>query len=218
MPDVLDLTTRPVEDVETKVKYVATPEEHQANVAANVALGLPSLEKGPVRTDPLALVCFGPSLRYTRREIRHFKWILTCSGAHQFLIDHGLVPTWHMEGDPRPHKAEFVKRPHRRVQYLIAASCHPKMFERLKGYDVRIWHTLQTAEHLLGQNYYPADQWVLTGGTNIGMRALVMGRLLGFTDIHVFGMDCSAEGSMHAGDHPNEVPTDKYRVVRVGDR
>ena len=23
---------------------------------------------------------------------------------------------------------------------------------------------------------------------------------------------------MHAGDHPNEVPTDKYRVVRVGDR
>ena len=119
MLDVLDLTTRPVEDVETKVKYVATPEEHQANVAANVALGLPSLEKGPVRTDPLALVCFGPSLRYTRREIRHFRWILTCSGAHQFLIDHGLVPTWHMEGDPRPHKAEFVKRPHRRVQYQI---------------------------------------------------------------------------------------------------
>ena len=214
----LDFTTRPIEDFQAKVKYVATKEEHSANVEANVALGYPSLEKGELKTDPLALVCYGPSLKHTRRDIRHFKYVLSCSGAHQFLIDHGIVPTWHMEGDPRAHKAKFIRHPHRRTQYLLAASCHPAVFQAVKGYDVRIWHTLRNAEDLVGQDHYPVGHWALTGGTNIGMRALVMGRLLGFTDIHIFGMDCSAEGKMHAGDHPNEVPEEKYRTVRVGDR
>lgn len=214
--DPLDLTTQPVEEIETKIKYVATPEEHEANVAANVARGLPSLEKGPLRTDPIAVVCFGPSLKATRRDIRHFKYILTCSGAHRYLIDHGIVPTWHMEGDPRAHKAYFLKRPHRRVQYLLAASCHPATFDAVKGYDVRIWHSLKSAQDLTQQHVYPVGHWVLTGGTNIGLRAMVMARLLGFRDIHIFGMDCSAEaGKMHASDHPNEVPDEKYRVVQV---
>ena len=216
--DLLDLTTFPVEEVEAKVKYVATPEEHQANVRAAVALGYPSVQKGEVTDEPIAVVCAGPSLKRTRRELRHFDKILTCSGAHKYLIDHGIVPTWHMEGDPRAHKAMFVARPHKRTQYLIASSCHPKVFGYLKGYDVRIWHSLMDAQHLLGQDHYPAGQWVITGGTNVGLRALVIARLLGYTNLHIFGMDCSAEDSFHVGDHPNEPPKDKYRVVQVGDQ
>ena len=214
--DVLDLTTMPVEEVDAKVKYVATPEEHQANVRASVALGFPSLQRGELTSEPIAVVCSGPSLKTTLQEIKHFNKILTCSGAHRFLLDHGIVPTWHMEGDPRAHKAVFVRRPHRRVQYLIAASCHPKVFEVLTGYEVKIWHTLMDATHLLGQDHYPPGHWVLTGGSNVGMRALVMARLLGYTDIHVFGMDCSAEKSFHTGDHPNEPGKDKWRTVKVG--
>lgn len=216
--DLLDLTTLPVEDVETKTKYVATLEEHNANVRAAVALGLPSLERGTLTTEPVAVVCSGPSLRTTFREIKRFDKILTCSGAHAYLLDHGVIPTWHMEGDPRAHKAVFVKRPHRRVQYLIAASCHPAIFEALKGYNVKLWHSLQDATHLLELDHYPPDHWVLTGGTNVGLRAIVMARILGFTDIHIFGMDCSAEEAMHTGFHPNEPGKEKYRTVRVGER
>lgn len=216
--DLLDLTTLPIESVQAKVKYAATPEEHNRNVQAAIALKLPSLARGAPQPDPIAVVCSGPSLKRTYREIRHFDKILTCSGAHQFLLDHGIVPTWHMEGDPRAHKAVFVKHPHRRVQYLIASSCHPKMFEALKGYSVSIWHVLMNAEHLLTTGHYPPGDWVLTGGTNVGMRALVMARILGYTTIHVFGMDCSAEESFHTGPHPNEPPKDRYRIVRVGDR
>ena len=215
---LLDLTTSPVEDVETKVKYVATPEEHQANVRAAVALGLPSLERGTVTSEPLALVCAGTSLKQTRRELRFFDKILTCSGAHEYLIDHGIVPTWHMEGDPRAHKAVFVRRPHKRVEYLIASSCHPAVFKALTGYNVKIWHSLVDATHLLTLDHYPVGHWVLTGGTNVGLRALVVARVMGFVNIHIFGMDCSAEDSFHVGEHPNEPPKDKYRVIRVGDR
>ena len=213
-----DLTSMAIENLDIKSKYAATPEEHLANVQAAIALGLPSLQKGDLTNEPIAVVCSGPSLKATRREIRYFNKILTCSGAHEYLLRFGIVPTWHMEGDPRKHKAVFVKHPHKRVQYLIASSCHPQMFENLKGYDVRVWHSLMKAEHLLTMDHYPSGDWVLTGGTNVGMRALVVARLLGFTNVHVFGMDCSAGDSFHTGDHPNEPPKNKYETVKVGDR
>ena len=218
MPQVLDLTSQPIENYRCEIKYAATPEEHAANVRAAVALGLPSLQRGELHSEPVAVVCSGPSLQHSLREIKRFDRILTCSGAHQFLLDHGVVPTWHMEGDPRAHKAVFVKRPHRRVQYLIASSCHPRVFQMLRGYDVKVWHVLQSAEHLISLGHYPAGDWVLTGGTNVGMRAMVMARILGFTDLHVFGMDCSAEESFHTGDHPNEPAKAKYLTVQVGER
>ena len=225
--DLLDLTTAPIEDVEAKVKYVATPEEHNANVQAAIALGYPSLAQGELTKEPIALVCSGPSLTKTRREIRHFDKILTCSGAHKYLLEHGMVPTWHIVGDPREHASFSVIPPHRRVQYLIASSCHPAVFKALKGYTVKIWHSLKDAEDLLTLGHYPPGHWVLTGGTNVGMRALVVARVLGYTDIHIFGMDCSAESrevdgdeyqAMHTGFHPNEPPQKKYRMVRVGGR
>ena len=213
--DVLDLTEMPIEQFEAKIKYAATPEEHAANVKAAVALGLPSLVRGPITSEPIAVVCYGPSLKQTRREIRYFNKILTCSGAHDYLIRYGIVPTWHMEGDPRKHKAVFVKHPHKRVTYLISSACHPAMFEALKGQKVLVWHVLKSDLDLLETGHYPKGQWVLTGGTNVGMRAMVMARLLGYTNIHVFGMDCSAGSTMHVDDHPNEVPEEKYRTVVV---
>lgn len=217
MPDVIDLSKEAIESLDITSKYAVTPEDHLANVKESIGLGLPSLQRREVTQDPIALVGFGPSLRATRREIRHFKWVMTTSGAHDYLIDHGLVPNWHVEGDPRKHKAVFVKRPHKRVQYLIASSCHPAMFQALKGRDVRIWHTLMKANDLLTLNNYPPGDWVLTGGTNMGMRMMVMARLLGFVNQHLFGMDCSAEETMHGGDHPNEPPKSKYIPVKVGD-
>ena len=116
MEDVLDLTTLPVETLDLKVRYAATSEEHQANVRAAVTLGLPSLERDVLQTEPVAVVCSGPSLAQTRRDIRHFDKILTCSGAHDYLIRYGIIPTWHMEGDPRKHKVAFLKHPHKRIQ------------------------------------------------------------------------------------------------------
>ena len=215
---VLDFTHTPIETFTHEAKYAATEEAHAANVRAAIALGYPSLERGTLATEPVAVVCSGPSLKHTYREIKHFDRILSCSGAHQFLLDHGIVPTWHMEGDPRKHKAVFVKRPHRRVQYLLASSCHPEVFQALKGYQIKVWHVLSNAQDLVTLGHYPPGQWVLTGGTNVGMRAMVMARLLGYRDIHIFGMDCSAGETFHTGPHPNDPPKPAWIPVRVGDR
>ena len=215
--DALDFTETPIESFTHETTYCASEEQHTANVQAAVALGLPSLDRGALQSGPLAVVCSGPSLAQTRRDLRHFDYILTCSGAHDYLLRYGIVPTWHMEGDPRPHKALFVKHPHKRVQYLLASACHPKVFAALKGYDVKIWHVLRHGSDLVSLGKYPKGHWVLTGGTNVGQRAMVMGRILGFTDIHVFGMDCSAGESFHTGDHPNNPPQQDWIPVRVGE-
>src|SRR5258708_4739592 len=52
-----------------------------------------------LRDEPIAIVCFGPSLNDTWKQVRDFKYIMTCSGAHRFLIDRGIIPTWHTEVD-----------------------------------------------------------------------------------------------------------------------
>ena len=90
--------------------------------------------------EPVAIVCFGPSLKKNWEKVKDFKIIITCSGAHKFLIDRGIIPTYHIEVDPRKHKIELLGKPHKNVKYLIASCCHPKYFDHLNGYDVSIWH------------------------------------------------------------------------------
>lgn len=92
-------------------------------------------------SEPIAIVCYGPSLNETWEEVKKFKYIMTCSGAHRFLIDRGIIPTWHVEVDPREHKIKLVGEPHKDVTYLIASTCHPKYFEHLESFRRKLWET-----------------------------------------------------------------------------
>src|SRR5690349_1469799 len=90
--------------------------------------------------DPMAIVCYGPSLKKTWEEVKKFKYVMTCSGAHKFLIDRGIIPTYHIDLDPREHKVQMLGTPHKDVEYIMASSCHPKMWDVLEGHKVRLWH------------------------------------------------------------------------------
>src|SRR5688500_17336336 len=71
-----------------------------------------------LRPEPIAVVGLGPSLKESWEEIKKFKYIMSCSGCHQFLLERGIVPTWHVEVDPRPHKVGLMGKPHKDVKYL----------------------------------------------------------------------------------------------------
>ena len=75
-----------------------------------------------LKSDPVACVNFGPSLNDTWEKIRDFKYIITCSGAYKFLIDRGIVPTYHLDVDPRPHKIKLIGTPNPRTEFLIAST------------------------------------------------------------------------------------------------
>jgi uncharacterized Rossmann fold enzyme len=164
------------------------------------------IEPHPARTTPgerVAVVCFGPSLNETWEQVREYPFIISCSGSHKFLIERGIVPTWHIEVDPRRHKIALIGEPHPSVQYLIASTCAPEVFDHLAGFDVKLWHVFDGEAEAL--RVLPHGEWAITGGCSVGLRAMGIAAFLGFRDVHVFGMDGS-EGATgkHAAEHPNQ--------------
>ena len=157
-----------------------------------------------LRTDPIAVVGFGPSLRQTWERVREFRYVISCSGSHKFLLERGIVPTYHVEVDPRAHKVELIGPPHRSVEYLIASTCHPKVFDHLEGFNVKLWHVFDATDD--GIRVLPPGEWAVTGGCDVGLRAMTLSAFLGFRDLHVFGLDGCAEsgdGLRHADEHPH---------------
>jgi hypothetical protein len=68
--------------------------------------------------------------------------------------------------------------------------------------DVTLWHVY--ADDKDRTQAIPNGEWTLTGGANVGLRAMAIARALGFTKQHIFGMDCCARGGQsHAEPHPN---------------
>lgn len=156
---------------------------------------------GPLRDEPIAVVCFGPSLKDTWEEIKNFKWVISCSGAHKFLIERGIIPNWHVEVDPRPHKIQLLGPPHPSVEYLVASTCHPLYFDHLgDGPNVVLWHIFSNEPE--AYRVLPRGEWCVLGGSNVGLRAMALARFHGFTDQHVFGMDGCQRETKHAAPHP----------------
>lgn len=190
-------------------------EERLGNMRACALHRFPKLKKlRPFRSDWLSLVCFGPSLKHTWTQVRHP--VMTTSGAHNFLLDGGIVPDYHVEVDPRPHKVEFTEKANEGVHYFMASCCDPKAWENLKGKRVTVFHCYGDPV---------VDKWIheqgeegaaAAGGTTVGLRAMEVAGLLGFRKFLIHGMDCSFDQERHAGRHPNE--TDMEIVVKVNGR
>lgn len=163
------------------------------------------------RVEPIAVVCFGPSLNDTWEQIREFKWIISCSGSHKFLIERGITPSLHCEVDPRAHKVTLMGPPHPEVEYLIASTCHSKLLDHLEAglppeafkKNVKLWHVFDSKGDAI--RTLPHGEWAILGGCSVGLRAMTIARFLGFTQQHIFGMDgCSASSGLHASEHPNQ--------------
>lgn len=171
------------------------------------------IEPHGVRDDPVAVVGFGPSLVDTWEKVKEFKHVITCSGAHQFLLARGVVPTWHVEVDPRAHKIKLLGTPHPDVVYLPSSTCHPAYLDHLIAHNaqIKLWHVFSTEEDAV--RTLPRGEWALTGGADAGLRAIVIARFFGFRDLHVFGMDGSYRNDgTHATAHPHH-NSQKYAIV-----
>jgi len=160
--------------------------------------------KAVKREEPVAIVCYGPSLQDTWEKIRDFKRIISMSGSGKFLIERGIIPTWHTAVDPCEATVQLIGTPHKDVEYLISSTCHQKVFDHLKGMNVKLWHVFDPGED--SYQVIPRGEWAFTGGQNVGLRSMAIARCLGFTDLHIFGMDGSdhATRGKHAGAHPEQ--------------
>lgn len=164
--------------------------------------------------EPVAIACFGPSLNDTWEELRGFSKIMSCSGSHKFLVERGIIPTWHLEVDPRPHKVQLIGPPHKDVEYLIASTCAPEVFAHLQGCNVKLWHVFDNQAEAL--RVLPPGEWAITGGSSVGLRCLTIARHFGYRNLHVFGMDgCEGASGKHAAPHPKQ-PQGHYITTYKG--
>jgi hypothetical protein len=144
---------------------------------------------------------------------------MSCSGSHRFLIDHGITPTWHVEVDARSHKKQLLGDPHPDVEYLISSVCHPDLIDWLPADQIKLWHIYQGERLDELPLSFPRGEWVFNGGSNVGLRALVLARFMGFKNIEIFGMDCSYpadHSGEHADQHPNAAPKKQRMICEYG--
>lgn len=164
--------------------------------------------------EPIAIVGFGPSLNDTWEQIKKFKYVMTCSGAHKFLVERGIIPTYHLDLDPRGHKITMLGQPQKETEYLIASTIHPKYLDALEGYNVKLWHIFANDDE--AQMVLPKGEWMLSGGSSVGSRCMTLARFMGFTNQHIFGMDGSmTETNSHTTEHPNK-PKEAFQTEFMG--
>ena len=159
----------------------------------------------------VAIACYGPSLKYAIPDIiverNAGALVVSVSGAHDFLIEHGVVPDIHVDVDPRIHKADFTKNPHPKIQYWMASCCHPKTIDNLLGYDLTLWHVHNSDEDVRILDEVDRDGFLVGGGGSVGCRVVSLMYTQGYRDFSIFGMDCSfaEDGEQHAGPHSGKV-------------
>jgi uncharacterized Rossmann fold enzyme len=195
------------------IKGVFDQKEREAHMAHALSLDLPRLKREKDKSGVLTIACYGPSLAYTWTKVK--RPLMTVSGAHDFLIDGGIVPDFHVDVDPREHKSKFVENSHPNVRYLMASVCNPQTWENLLGRHVEIWHLVDGEETRKWCEKNDPEGVAEGGGTTVGERALVVGAMLGYRRFEVHGMDCCfSKHARHAGEHPNK---DKEEMlVRLG--
>ena len=208
--DEWPLAVAPTYPIYGVVEKAGRAEQMSAAIKAAKENGWKQMVRKSHSNDVMSIVCYGPSLRDTWKHIK--RPIMTVSGAHDFLIGRGIVPDYHVDCDPRDHKVKML-HPAKAVKYRMATCCHPSLWEKLKDYDVELWH-LHNDSH--------TEEWVrendpganmLGGGSTAGMRALEVASMLGYRRFEIHGMDSSyeSEAVRHAGPHGGK----KQNVVEV---
>ena len=181
------------------------PYTRHTQMLAAIKRGFPRLTQVPIDdAKTMYMACYGPSLQDTWEDLRDKHPLISMSGATRFLADRGIVPDYHCDMDPRPHKWKFIDPPVPGVHYLMASVCHPQTWDILKDQQVTLWHA--TACHKCTEAFVTVyDQpgaLVLNPGSTIGLGALHLGGVLGYRHFEIHGMDGSFKASeRHAGMH-----------------
>lgn len=196
---------------ELKGKAALGDEHRLAHTKANIKRISKRLEPAEAHDRLAVLVCYGPSLKKTWGQIPKDADICSVSGSHDFLLERGLVPKFHIESDPRAHKAKHIAKANPSTHYLLASMVHSDVLDKVEGHDVTLWHAHEGKWSEAIWELEP-DAYMVTGGGSAGHRAIGVLYGLGYRKFQIHGMDFSFEsGEQHAGSHAGK----KQHVIRV---
>lgn len=176
-------------------KCVAEDDILFANMDAAIARGYPQVKQAQeAKTGAILLVASAPSVKGQLELIKKMKAagspIVAIKGAHDWLIENGVMPDYALAIDPQEHRIAFYK-PQASVHYMIASQCHPAMFDNLDGCQVTLWHPYVKK----GQDR-PKNCMLIGGGTTSGLRAISLFYVLGYRQFELFGFDSCNDGEL----------------------
>src|SRR5574343_646042 len=184
-------------------KLVAAMDVESRHKQMRIALGkgYPRLQQVPIdESKSISIACYGPSLADTWQDIT--RPIISVSGALHFLAERGVIPEYHVDCDPRPHKVRHIQPVIDGVHYIMGSCCTPKTWELLEGQKVSLvnFYMGEQTEEFLAE-HDPGNPIVRPGST-VGMAAIHVAGMLGYRHFEIHGMDGSIrDGKRHAGPH-----------------
>ena len=195
------METSPLLHQVTFIPGCNTPAEvTRAQLKINVERDLPWLQRGELKDKPLVIIGGGPSLKKVWPHIlSHGGDIMALNNSYAFLMERGIEPDYYMMLDARRENLDFLRVPSKHTKHLIAAQCHPDIFDALADFDTCLYLTIlpETLE-LTAHIDKPKVQIAGTVGT-VGIKALCMAYCLGYRELHLYGYDSSyAESEHHA--------------------
>lgn len=206
-----------------KIIPAGTDESRWDNISSAIAKYPDIVQEAPAHGRRAIIGCYGPSLQQSWPVLLEQSKdpdsdVVSVSGSHDFLLSKGIVPRFHIECDPRPHKAQNIAVPNPDTEYLLSSTCHPKMFEKVAGSKIRLWHTSdgEVARRIVDELKSKAP--LVFGGGSVGLRSLSVMYRMGYRKLSIFGMDCSFsdDGSIKwAGAHAQKENPKEFPLVRV---
>lgn len=173
-----------------QAKCIADDDTLISHIESALQRGLTEFADSPPHNGEAVLVGSGPSVRDFVKQIRKHKQkqrlVIAVKSAHDFLIEHGVVPHIALGVDPQAKiKGAFSKR-RKEVTYFLASKVHPDVFDYLKDYRVILWHLFTGKAK---EKDLLANKLKVGGGSTSGMRAMTVAYLMGFRKLHLYGYD-----------------------------
>lgn len=175
-----------------------------SQVEANIRRQLPQAQPHGPNNETVALVCGGPSLAHTEKQLAEAYWsgakVVAVNGAYQWCIDHNIKPSAMVMLDARQFNARFVETPVLGCKYMLASQCHPDAFDMCRDRNVIQWHCCSggDSEFEMLKKYFFDQVFPIGDGTTVAIKAIPLFTMLGFKSFDVYGLDsCWLDDSHH---------------------
>ena len=181
-------------------------EQYRSNVESSIRRQLPQAWPHQEQDTVIGLVGGGPSLDDQIDDIiekhKNGMKFVSMNASHDFLLDHGIRPSVHVQIDGRAFNKRFVENWQEKTKYMIASQCAPEVFDTLTDAEVYLFHCIcgeSVVPKSTYNDYYMGNYVILPGGSTVMLRTIPLMRMLGYKQMEVFGFDsCITDNRHHA--------------------
>lgn len=214
---------RAIPPVWTQCKF--TEREMLENLEINLALKLPHFDElRDTRSGPCIIISGGPSVDGQVSKIKELQAlgypVFVIERMYPWATQNGIRVDYVVNLDASPGVESGFTDLQPDAIHIIAATTRPSVPTLLKNHSVYIWSTvsgtLQEAIDLWKKHGYKRLTVVNTGGS-VGLGATTLAIMLGFRNLHIFGLDCMvSKDSAYAKGIAGESVERSYFEVETG--